>query len=86
MEVVTIMFLDSVPHLKMHVTTSTSHTIGLKHNYTEEKKFINYKKILIMFIVIIDKKYLSPSPLFHFDLRFNILRNLENDDITFTLF
>ena len=39
-----------------------------------------------MFIVIIDKKYLSPSSLFHFDLRFNILRNLENDDITFTLF
>lgn len=38
MEVVTKMFLDSVPHLKMHVTTSTSHAIGLKHNYTEEKK------------------------------------------------
>ena len=50
------------------------------------KKFLNYKKILVMFIVIIDKKYLSSSPLFHFQLRFNILRNLENDDITFTLF
>ena len=40
-----------------------------------------------MFIIIIDKKKnLSPSPLFHFQLRFNILRKLENDDITFTLF
>lgn len=86
MEVVTKMLLDSVPHLKMRVTTSTSHTIGLKRNYTEEKKFVNCKRMLFMFIVIIDKKYLSPSPLFHFDLRFNILRNLENDDITFTLF